>query len=281
MSLQTTIFRLGISVTFLASALHAQTTGASFGSVVNLGGTPSDIVLDEARGRIYTVNSTANRIDVLSLSERKLMKSITVGNFPLAASLAPDNAFLYVSNTQSASLSVIDLGSDSVINTVSLPAKPEGVSVGADGRVLITTQGTGANNALNTLLLFDRTQGSGQQIFSIPNPPTISTPAPLPAVFAGRPATAFPGRLITTPDGNFIVGMVAINQNANTAQTTLFVYETASGTVIRNRTVTGQSTILSMSPDGSKFMAGSTLYDTATLAVVAQMSTAMSSATSR
>ena len=104
--------------------------------------------------------------------------------------------------------------------------------------------------------------------------PTISTPAPLPAVFAGRPATAFPGRLITTPDGNFIVGMVAINQNANTAQTTLFVYETASGTVIRNRTVTGQSTILSMSPDGSKFMAGSTLYDTATLAVVAQMSTA-------
>ena len=274
MFLQTTIFRLGISVTLFGSALHAQTTGASFGSVVNLGGTPSDIVLDEARGRIYTVNSTANRIDVLSLSERKLMKSITVGNFPLAASLAPDHAFLYVSNTQSASLSVIDLGSDSVINTVSLPAKPEGVSVGADGRVLVTTQGTGANNALNTLLLFDRTQGSGQQIFSIPNPPTISTPAPLPAVFAGRPATAFPGRLITTPDGNFIVGMVAINQNANTAQTTLFVYETASGTVIRNRTVTGQSTILSMSPDGSKFMAGSTLYDTATLAVVAQMSTA-------
>ena len=274
MSLQSTLFRLGISGILLASSVFAQTTGATFGTVVNLGGTPSGIVLDEVRGRIYSVNSTANRIDVLSLSERKVMKSIVVGNFPLAAAISPDNAYLYVTNTQSTGLSVIDLGSDSVINTVSLPAKPEGVAVGADGRVLITTQGTGANNALNTLLLFDRTQNSGQQIFSIPNPPTISTPAPLPAVFAGRPATAFPGRLTTTPDGNFIVGMVAINQNANTAQTTLFVYETASGTVIRNRTVTGQSTILSMSPDGSKFMAGSTLYDTATLAVVAQMSTA-------
>jgi len=274
MSLQSTLFRLGISVTLLASAVFAQTTGATFGSVINLGGTPSDVVLDEARGRIYSVNSSANRVDVLSLSERKLMKSISVGNFPLAAALSPDNAYLYITNTQSATMSVIDLGSDGVVNTVSLGAKPEGVAVGADGRVLITTQGTGANNALNTLLLYDRTQGSGQQVFSIPNPPTISTPAPLPAVFAGRPATAFPGRLIPTPDGNFIVGMVAINQNANTAQTTLFVYETASATVIRNRTVTGQSTILSMAPDGSKFMAGSTLYDTATLAVVAQMSTA-------
>src|SRR5688572_21149674 len=158
MSLQMTIFRLGISVTLFASMLSAQSTGASFGSVVNLGGSPSDIVLDESRGRIYTVNSTANRIDVLSLSERKLMMSIAVGNFPLAAAISPDSAYLYVSNTQSASLSIIDLGTNSVMNTVSLPAKPEGVSVGADGRVLVTTQGTGTNNALNTLLLVDRTQ---------------------------------------------------------------------------------------------------------------------------
>ena len=133
MSLQSTIFRLGISCTLLASIAFAQTTGATFGSVINLGGTPSDLVIDELRGRMYSVNSTANRIDVISLGERKVMKSIVVGNFPLAAALAPDSAFLYVTNTQSASLSVIDLGSDSVINTVSLPAKPEGVAAGADG----------------------------------------------------------------------------------------------------------------------------------------------------
>ncbi|HEU0122324.1 MAG TPA: hypothetical protein VFQ91_17470 [Bryobacteraceae bacterium] len=274
MSLQLTLFRLGMCTAMLAVSLRAQSGGAAFGSVINLGGSPSDVVLDEVRGRVYAVNSAANRIDVLSLSEKKVMKNIVVGNFPLAAALSPDNAYLYVTNTQSATLSVVDLGSDSVVNTVSLPAKPEGVAVGGDGRVLITTQGTGANNTLNTLLLYDRTQSFGQQVFAIPNPPTISTPAPLPAVFAGRPATAFPGRLITTPDGAFIIGMVAINQNANTAQTTLFVYETASATVFRNRTVTGQSTVLSMSPDGSKFMAGSTLYDTATLAVVAQANTA-------
>ena len=66
MSLQSTLFRLGISVTLLASAAYAQTTGATFGSVINLGGTPSDVVLDEARGRIYSVNSSANRVDIVS-----------------------------------------------------------------------------------------------------------------------------------------------------------------------------------------------------------------------
>lgn len=272
---------LFFSATFLALALGwaspravAQVTGATFGTVYNLGGTPSDVVQDDVRGRLYLINSTANRVDVFSTAEKRVINRITVGQFPLAAAMSPDANFLFVTNTQSASLSVIDLSSQSVVNTISLPARPEGVGVGSDGRALITTQGTGTNNALNTLLLYDRLQTSGQQIFSVPLPPPITTPNPLPAVFAGRPATAFPGRIIATPDGQFLIGMVAINQTANTAQTTLFVYEVASGTVLNSRTVTGQSTILSMAPDGSRFMAGSTLYDTASLAVIGQMNTA-------
>ena len=54
----------------------------------------------------------------------------------------------------------------------------------------------------------------------------------------------------------------------------LFVYEVASGSILRSRIVTGQSTVLSVAPDGSRFMAGFTMYDTATLQVVAQQSTA-------
>src|SRR5260221_407967 len=50
----------------------------------------------------------------------------------------------------------------------------------------------------------------------------------------------------------------------------MFVYEVASGVILRSRTVAGQSTVLSMAPDGSRFMAGFTMYDTATLAVIAQ-----------
>ena len=255
-------------------AAHAQAPAPSFGEVISLGGTPSDIVMDEARGRLYLVISTSNRVDIYNYLEKKISGSIAVGTYPVSAALSMDGAYLYVTNAQSSSLSVINTANDFVVETVSLPARPEGAAVGIDGRVLITTQGTGTNNALNTLLIYDRSQAQGQQVTAVPSPPQISTPAPLPALFVGRPATAFPGRVIRTPDGQFIIGMVAINQTATNANTSLFVYEVASGVVLRNRTVTGQSTVLSVSPDGSRFMAGSTLYDTATLAVTAQMNTA-------
>ncbi|MBY0507965.1 MAG: hypothetical protein K2X03_28895 [Bryobacteraceae bacterium] len=261
-------FAFGLVV--LSGLAQTVNTGATFGNVINLGGEPRDIVLDELRGRLYLVNANANRIDIYDYRQNRITGNIPVGTFPNAAAMSPDNAFLYVANVTSSSLTQIELGTDRVTSIISLPARPEGVAVGIDGRVLITTQGTGVNNATNTLLLYDPRQESGLQISSVPSPPTITTPNPLPAVFVGRPATAFPGRLITTPDGNFIIGMVAINQTANTAATTLFVYEVASATVLRNRTVTGQSTVLSISPDGAYFMAGSTLYDAANLNVIAQ-----------
>src|SRR4051812_21591195 len=230
------------STLVLACSALSQTTGASFGTVVSLGTTPSDVVLDEARGRLYLVNSSANRVDMYNIPEKRMAGSVTVGTFPLSAAMTLDGSTLFVTNTQSSSLSVVNLDSFQVSQTVSLPARPEGVATGIDGRALITTQGTGTNNALNTLLIYDSRQIQGQQVISVPSPPQISTPAPLPAVFVGRPATAFPGKLLRTPDGNFIVGMVAVNQTTNGASTTLFVYEVASGVVLQNRSVTGQST---------------------------------------
>lgn len=262
---------LGLS---LGLSVRAQSSGSTFGEVISLGGTPYDVVLDESRGVLYLVNANANKIDIYDYVNKQMSGSIAVGTFPTGAAMSMDNNYLYVTNTQSSTLSVINLNGQFVQNNISLPAKPEGIAVGVDGRALITTQGTGTNNALNTLLLFDATQDQGQQVLAITSAPPLSTPNPLPAVFVGRPATPYPGRLIRTPDGNFIIGMVAINQTTNNANTQLFVYEVASGVVLQNRLVTGQSTVLSIAPDGSKFMAGSTLYDTATLNVLAQMNPA-------
>ena len=63
----------------MASA-QTQTTGASFGSVIGLGGTPSDGVLDESRGRLYLVNDRANRIDVYDINQKKVITFIRVGS---------------------------------------------------------------------------------------------------------------------------------------------------------------------------------------------------------
>ncbi len=245
-----------------------------FGSVTALGETPSDIVLDELRGLLYMVRSNANRVEVYDYVNKTLKNPIAVGNFPVSAAMSPDGATMYVTNATSTSVSVVRLGDNQVVNTLSLPVRPEGVAVGADGRVLITTQGTGVNNQQQTLLLYDPRQDAALQLTSIVSPVTISTGTINQNIFFGRPVTPFPGKLLTTPDGNFIVGMVAINQTVNTAQTAMFVYEVASGTILRNRTVTGQSTVLAMSPDGGKYMAGSSQYDFGTLNVRGIMNTA-------
>lgn len=261
---------LGLGL-FAAQAAWGQSVGATFGEVVRLGYTASDVILDESRECLYLVNTNANRVDIYSYRDKGLVGWIPVGNTPLAAALSPDNAWLYVANNMSATLSVIDAGTRGVVQTVSLPARPEGVAVGGDGRVLITTQGTGVGSSQNTLLIFDRTQQLSFQVQPVQVPPPAPTPTPLPAVMAGRPITTFRGKLLPTPGRDFIVGMTVFNNFNNTY---LFVYQVASGTVLKTRQVSGQSTVLSMSPDGSRFMAGLSLYETATLNVIAQHSAA-------
>lgn len=265
------IFVIGLLLSIPTVAVGQTGT---FGSITALGETPSDMVLDELRGLLYLVRSNANRVDVYDYVNKTLKNPIAVGTFPVSAAMSRDGAMLYVTNATSTSVSVVRLGDNQVINTLSLPVRPEGIAVGADGRVLITTQGTGTNNQSQTLLLYDPRQDAALQLTVVPSPATISTANINQNIFFGRPTTPFPGKLITTPDGNFIMGMVAINQNVNTAQTTMFVYEVASGTVLSSRTVTGQSTVLAMSPDGARLMAGSTQYDFGTLNVRAAMNVA-------
>lgn len=253
--------------TFLA---WSQTTSATFGTVIALGGTPSDIVLDESRGRLYLINASANRVDVYDYINQRKLSAVAVGTRPIAGAMSMDNRYLYVTNNGTSTVSVIDLNTTSLIQSVAVPAKPEGVEVGADGRVLIATQGSGTSNLNNTLLIFDRSQSLGQQVVPVQFPPPPATPTGLPTVQA-RPTTTFRGKLLRTPDGNFIVGVSVVN---NSTQTVAYVYEVSSGTLLRSRLVTGQSTALSISPDGSKFMAGYTLYDIATLAVIGQVNAA-------
>jgi hypothetical protein len=91
-----------------------------------------------------------------------------------------------------------------------------------------------------------------------------------PTTLTTRPITPFNSKLIRTPDGNYIVGVIP----PTNAATYIFVYEVASGVILRNRTVAGSSTILSMAPDGSRFMAGSSMYDINTLQVLGAYSNA-------
>lgn len=260
----------------LAPPLSAQ-TNATFGEVIPLGGIPSDLVVDESRQQVYLVNSTAGRIDVYNYVTKTLTGSITVGTRPLGAAITADYSTLYVANHDSSTLSVIALSTGglgdqvgTVMQTVTLPAKPQGVETELTGRAVICTDGSGTNSASNTLLVFDPNAPSSAQIQAVSFPPNPATPPAIAALNA-RPSTTINGRLMRTPDGNHILGVSNITNNTSTI---VYLYEPASTTVITSRIVVGQSATMSISPDGSTFMAGFTHYDMATLNVLGQQNIA-------
>ena len=255
-------------LTFLLLAQVAP--AATFGTVVSVTGAPTDLVLDELRDRLYIVNATENRVDVYSPGQKRLLSSIPVDNRPVAAALSPDARYLYVACYGSSILDVVDLDAVAVSRRVALPAAPQAVAAGGDGRVLITTSGASSTDTSTRLLLFDPGAGAANSIVgiasSIPAPATPGTPS------AGQVYNASRSLLVATPDGKRIIGA---NISSTTSET-VFVYEVASASVLRSRTLSTISTVLSVSADGSKFSSGLSLFDTATLAIVAQQNAANS-----
>ena len=249
-------FVLAVLVAFPALA-------ATFGTVVPLLGGAADLVIDDARGRLYLVNTNSSRVEFYSIAQRRFLNPVRTDLHPLSAALSRSGKLLYVTCHDQASLNVIDLDTAAVVKRINLPAKPEGVAVGNDERVLITTIGTGQGNIVNNLILYDPRADLGKDILAIP----VTIPAPGSPVTppAGRPAYATRSMLETTRDGRFVVGV----NNVGTTRI-VFVYEVASATVLRSRVVAGVSNVISISPDGEKFMAGLTLFETSTLTVLAQ-----------
>jgi DNA-binding beta-propeller fold protein YncE len=254
-------------------AYSQQTVGATFGDVVKLtGGTPSDIVLDEARRQLYLINNTTSLVSVFNYTTNRVVGTFPVGKTPLAGAMSMDGNWLYVTSSGNSTLNVIDLNRGMVTQTVALTSAPQGVEVGADGRALISMVGTGVVSGVpqGTLAVYDQNQSAGSQVQYVNVPALPTTPAPLPAPTLTRPTTTFSGKLLRTPDGQHIVGVIT-----PTASTTyVFVYEVASGVVLQNRTISGASSVLSMAPDGSRFMAGFTMFDINTLAIIAQQNNA-------
>jgi YVTN family beta-propeller protein len=263
-------FILILALALCLPAPAQQTVGATFGDIVRIQGhgTPSDVVLDELRHQLYLVDNVNSQVVVLNYAANSVVTTIPVGKTPLAAAMSMDGSFLYVTCSGNASLNVIDLSTSHLSNTVLLPSAPQGVEVGVDGRVLISMNGTGVVSGVpqGTLAIYDSTLTSGQQVLPVTVPALPSNPAPLPPPILPRPTTTFSSKLLRTPDGQFIVGVITPTNGS----TYVFVYEVASGIVLRNRTISGQSSVLSMAPDGSRFMAGFTLFDMATLSVIAQ-----------
>src|ERR1035438_5017343 len=152
-----------LMIAFAALGSLSPCVGASFGTVVPIGGHASDIALDESRGMLYIANFTANRIEVMSTADYSIHSSMNVAPQPGALSLSPDSKFLLVAHfgtltpadpTKNA-LTLINLN-DNTRQTFSTGDTPLGLAFMADGRAFIVTSGG--------ILLFDPISGALQTL---------------------------------------------------------------------------------------------------------------------
>src|SRR5882757_5294030 len=91
-------FRIPVGVFGLISALSCW--GASFGSVVPVNGTVSDIALDERRNVVWAANFSAYRVEQVDIATRTLLTPLTVPMPPSAVALSPNRRFLVVGEYQ-------------------------------------------------------------------------------------------------------------------------------------------------------------------------------------
>ena len=244
----------------LALCAHA----ATLGRVVPIIGGAADLALDETRGLVYLTSGTQNQVLVYSLARQSFQTPVPTDQTPLAMARSRDGKLLYVACYDSSVLDVIDLASLTVTGRVNLPAKPEALAVGKDGRVLISTAGSGTV-AANVLLLYN--PSAGGTLAALPVTPPVAGPIVSPAP-ADRPFLSIRSQLAASSDGSFIAG---VNVPA-AGPPTVYLYESASGSVLRSRTLANLSTNLAISGDGTRVFCGVLLFDAATFQVLAQHS---------
>ena len=153
---------------------------ATFGTLVPLHGTVSDIALDESRGQLYAANFSSYRVEVISTASKAVLSPILVTSPPSAVAVSPDNRYLVIGEYQKPSpdvpggflrdtggLTILDLSNNSRVH-LDFTAPVLAVAFGADGQALVVT----------------RTP------ISPPPPPGAPTPPPVPNVFLLNPVSA-------------------------------------------------------------------------------------------
>ena len=85
---------------------------------------------------------TADGVGVVNLASHKLLRTLESGQDPESFNLSRDGKTLYVSNEETAEMSVLDLASGKVTRKVAVGHEPEGVTLRPDGKAVYVTSET-------------------------------------------------------------------------------------------------------------------------------------------
>jgi len=263
MQLQAILKNRYIGLATLSVWLAATACAATFGTVVPIGGPAADIALDEPRGVLYIANYTSSRIDIMSLSDYSIGRSITVPAYPGGVALSPNGQYLVITQYASTAggalaqpgqnaLTVLDLTSNGK-RTFSMGSGPVAVAFGIDGMALILTQ--------DEFLLFDPSSGATTVLDTVQNVASQT----LPVAQGSSPSQILGGAITATADGRHIFGIGGTTPDTGSGSKLVrFSYNVISRTITANQVV---STVPSLGPraisasrDGSYYMTGWALF---------------------
>ena len=235
---------------FITTALLAFCWGADaarFGTVIPVRGQVADIAVDTQRNLLYAANFTANRIEVLSLSNQSLLTPMNVAPQPSAVAISSDNSYLVVGhynagntssgvgltiiNLNAGTQQVLSLGTDSVLTA----------AFGSGSKALVvTTSGVG---------LLDPASGT---IKSLQLTTLASTPLQVP--WATSPASIISGTAGISGDGSTIYALVA-----GGAASSIIQYSVTTGSLVLAATNSSPALAprsISVDQTGTTFLAG-------------------------
>ena len=96
----------------------------------------------------------ADGVGVVDLKSHTLLRTLTSGQDPEAFDVSRDGKTLYISNEETAEMSVLDLVSGKIRRKVHVGGEPEGVTIRADGKVVyVTSEEDGLVAAIDTRTL--------------------------------------------------------------------------------------------------------------------------------
>jgi YVTN family beta-propeller protein len=96
-----------------------------------------------APARIYVTNQLDNSASVIDGATHKIVATVRVGVSPAQMAVSPDRKSVYIANTGSNTVSVLNTDHDTIAKTIALPprSRPVDVAVNPNGRYVYTADG--------------------------------------------------------------------------------------------------------------------------------------------
>jgi YVTN family beta-propeller protein len=188
-----------------------------------------------APARIYVTNQLDNTASVIDGATHRTVATVRVGVSPAQMAVSPDKKSVYIANTGSNTVSVLNTDNDTISRTIALPprSKPVDVAANPNGRYLYTADG-GSNRVSVIDTRANRVVASmrvGTQPLSVAAAPDGKTvyaansgsgdvsviDARTNSVVRAIPTGRFPSGVAVTPDGaslyvtNELSGVTVIN----------------------------------------------------------------------